>query len=267
MARVTLAIHQAASRLLEAHERRERFAPLPAGLSPGSAEDAYAIQDAYVALRAHHLGAIAGYKIALSSKEMQRFVGVDAPQAGVMLESTVHASPARVRAADYVRLIVEFEIAVQMAVDLPVADAPFSRSRIAGSVRAVMPAIEIADDRGADYTELAKHPFELIADNGWSEGAVLGAPVTDWKDLDLARLRGVATINGESVGEGFGAAAMGHPLDAVAWIANHLAAHGRGLIFRDVVITGSLITSKAVRAGDLVRFSVEGLGEAELRVD
>jgi 2-keto-4-pentenoate hydratase len=264
---VTLPIHQAASRLLEAHEGRERFSPLPGILAPRTAEDAYAIQDAYVALRAHRLGAIAGYKIALSSREMQRFVGVDAPQAGVLLESTIHRSPARVPAADYVRLIVEFEIAVQLAVDLPAADAPFSRSRIAASVRAVMPAIELADDRNADYQELARHPYELIADNAWSEGAVLGAPVAEWKKLDLAALRGVATINGEKVGEGSGAAAMGHPLDAVAWLANHLAAHGRGLVFRDVVISGSMITSKAVKAGDVVRFAIEGLGEAELTVD
>jgi len=267
MSRVTLAIHQAAARLLESHNARERFAPLPAELAPTTLEDAYAIQDAFVALRAHRLGAIAGYKVALSSKEMQRFVGVDAPQAGVLLESTIHRSPARVRSADYVRPIVEFEIAVQLAVDLPAVDAPFSRSRIAASVRAVMPAIELADDRNADYQQLAKHPYELIADNAWSEGAVLGMPVTGWKDLDLAKLRGVATINGETVGEGVGAAAMGHPLDAVAWVANHLAAHSRGLVFRDVVITGSMITSKAVRPGDLVRFSIESLGEVELRVD
>ncbi len=264
---MSVAIHQAAGRLLRAHEERERFGPLPADLAPRTAEDAYAIQDAYVALRAHRLGAIAGYKIALSSKEMQRYVGVDAPQAGVLLESTLHASPARIRASDYVRLIVEFEIAVQLAVDLPAADAPFSRSRIAASVRAVMPAIEIADDRNADYAELARHPYELIADNTWSEGAVLGYPITDWTGLDLARLRGVATINGRTVGDGIGAAAMGHPLDAVAWVANHLAAHGRGLVFRDVVITGSMITSKAVKAGDLVRFSVDSLGEVELGVD
>jgi 2-keto-4-pentenoate hydratase len=259
--------HRAAQRLFDAHQRRERFAPLPSDLAPASAEDAYAIQDDFVALRARRLGAIAGHKIALSTQAMQRFVGLDAPLAGVLLESTLHASPGRVRAADYQRLIVEFEIAVQLAIDLPVADAPFSRSRIAASVRAVMPVIELADDRNADYGELARHPFELIADNAWSEGAVLGKPVTDWKGLDLAGLRGVATINGEVVGEGVGAAALGHPLDAVAWLANHLAAHGRALVFRDVVITGSMITSKAVKAGDVVRFSVERLGEAELRVD
>jgi 2-oxo-3-hexenedioate decarboxylase/2-keto-4-pentenoate hydratase len=258
---------RAAQRLLEAHQRRERFAPLPPELAPKSAEDAYAIQDDFVALRAQKLGAIAGYKISLSSAEMRRFVGVHEPQAGVMLEAPLRNTPARVRASDYVHLIVEFEIAVQMAADLPAADAPFSRARVAAAVGAVMPAIELADDRGADYSQLSKHPLELIADNGWNEGAVLGVPITGWKDIDLAAVRGVATINGSTVGEGVGAAAMGHPFDALAWIANHLAARGRGLVFRDVVITGSLITSKTVQAGDLVRFSVDGLGEVELRVD
>jgi 2-keto-4-pentenoate hydratase len=60
---------------------------------------------------------------------------------------------------------------------------------------------------------------------------------------------------------------MGHPLEAVAWIANHLAAQGRGLVYRDVVITGSLITTKTVQAGDVVRFRVTELGEVELRVE
>ena len=257
----------AAKRLLEAHERREQFAPLPPELAPHDAEEAYAIQDCFVARRAERLGAIAGYKIALSSREMQRFVGVDAPQAGVMLASTLHRTPARVRAADYVHLIVEFEIAVEMAADLPAADAPYTRERIAPFVRAVMPAIELADDRSADYSQLARHPLELIADNGWNEGAVLGMPIENWRAIDLTAVRGVATINGRVVGEGVGAAAMGHPLEAVAWIANHLAAHGRSLVFRDVVITGSIITTKTVRAGDLVRFSVAELGEVELRVD
>ena len=257
----------AAKRLLEAHEGREQFAPLPPELAPHDAEEAYAIQDCYVARRAERLGAIAGYKIALSSREMQRFVGVDAPQAGVMLASTLHRTPARVRAADYVRLIVEFELAVEMAVDLPAADAPYTRERIAPFVRSVMPAIELADDRGAVYAELAKHPLDLIADNGWNEGAVLGYPVHEWQSIDLAAVRGVATINGKAVGEGKGAQAMGHPFDAVAWVADHLARHGRGLLRGDVVITGSLITSREAKAGELVKFALEGLGEAELRVD
>ena len=262
-----LRFERAAKLLYEAHERRDRFAPLPEELAPHSEEAAYAIQDAFVALRAEKRGAIVGYKVALASAEMRRFVGVDDPQAGILLESTVQRTPASVRAADYLRLIVEFEIAVQMAEDLPVADAPYSQKRVAQAVGSVMPALELADDRNADYAELRKHPFELIADNTWNEGVVLGYPLAEWRDLDLAQVRGVATLNGETVGEGVGGDAMGHPLNSVAWIANHLAAHGRGLLRSDVVITGSIVTSKTVKAGDLVRYAVEGLGEVELRVD
>src|SRR6185295_13310471 len=137
-----LPAQQAAARLFEAHLRRERFAPLPEGLAPRNAEDAYAIQDAFVALRAAKLGPLAGYKIALSSPEMRRFVGVDTPQAGVILRSQVRRTPARIRASDYVRLLVEFEIGVEIGEDLPVADAPFGRERIMQAVGAVMTAIE-----------------------------------------------------------------------------------------------------------------------------
>jgi 2-keto-4-pentenoate hydratase len=257
----------AAKLLHEAHERREPFRPLPPELAPRSSEAAYEIQDAFVALRAEKRGAIAGYKIALASPAMQRFVGVDRPQAGIMFESTLLRSPANVRAADYLRLIVEFEMAVLLEEDLPAADAPFTFERVASAVGAVMPAIELADDRRADYGELSKHPFELIADNTWNEGAVLGYPVSDWKALDLAAVRGRATVNGSLVGEGNGGDAMGHPFNSVAWIADHLAAHSRGLLRGDVVITGSIITSKNMKPGDFVKYSIEGLGEVELRVD
>jgi 2-keto-4-pentenoate hydratase len=258
---------QAAKLLFESHERRERFAPLPADLAPRTPEEAYAIQDAFVALRSDKLGAIVGYKIAMTSDEMRRLVGIDKPQAGAILEATIHRTPARLRAADYVHLIVEFEIAVEMAEDLPAADAPFSHERVARSVGAVMAALEIADDRNADYAELAKHPFELIADNAWNEGAVLGVAMQEWRNLELSGARAVARINGAQVGEGRGRDAMGHPFAAVAWIADHLAAQGRGLLRGDIVLTGSIIASKYPYPGDLVSFSVDGLGEVELRVD
>jgi 2-keto-4-pentenoate hydratase len=258
---------EAAAWLLRAHENRERFRALPEDFSPRTPGEAYAIQEAFVALRARQRGAAVGYKVALSSAAMRRYVGVDSPQAGVIFESTILRSPARIRAADYVNLIVEFEIAVEMAEDLPVADAPFSRERVARAAGAVMPALEIADDRGADYALLSQHPLDLIADNTWNEGAVLGRPIADWKSAALEQVRGIASINGARVGEGVGAEAMGHPFDAVAWIAENLASRGHGLLRKDVVITGSLVTSKRAKAGDLVRFELEGFGGVELRVE
>jgi 2-keto-4-pentenoate hydratase len=265
--RPELRIVRAAQWLYDAHVRRARFSPLPEDLAPSSSLEAYAIQDEFVALRAQRLGAIVGYKIALSTPAMRKFVGVDAPQAGALLEAVVRPAPATVRAADYVHLIVEFEIGVKISADLPAADAPFFRERVIQSVGAVMPALELADDRDADYGELSRHPLHLIADNSWNEGAVLGAGVMNWQSIDLAAVRGVATVNGRNIGEGRGADALGHPLDAVAWMADHLASLGRGLLRGDVVITGSLVASHAAKPGDLIEFALEGLGSAELRVD
>jgi 2-keto-4-pentenoate hydratase len=260
------AIREAAQWLADEQERRSRFAPLPEALAPVDAEEAYAIQDAFVALLADRRGAIVGYKIALSTAKMRAFVGVNEPMAGCLLASTVQGSPARVNGEDYMHLIVEFEIGIRMADDLPAADAPYSRERVAAAVGEVIAALEIADDRGADYRVLAQRPLELIVGNTWNEGAVLGEATKDVSSLDLGRLRGTAIVNGKVLGEGVGAEAMGHPLDALAWIANHQASLGRGLLRGDVVLTGSLVPSYFAQPGDRVRFELEGLGAAELFV-
>lgn len=258
---------KAAKWLFAEHEQRVPWRPLPADLAPRTEDEAYLIQDDFVALRADDLGPVVGYKIALTTPQIRKMMSMNSPQSGAILESTVRRSPAAVRAADYVNLIVEFEIAVEIAEDLPAADAPFSRERIAQAVGAVMPAFELLDDRGADYAEVAKRPFELAADNAWNEGVVLGEPVRDWRAIDLGAVRGVATRSGKALGEGRGADAMGHPLDAVAWLAGELAASGRGLLRSELVMTGSLVKTYRAKRGDLLKFTVERLGGVELRIE
>ena len=259
-------IEQAGEWLLKAHAGHKRFAALPAALAPRSAEEAYAIQAEFVGMRARKLGRVAGYKIALTTPAMRKMMGMGDSIAGDMLEKTLLRSPAQVSADDYVRLLVEFEIAFEMAEDLPAIGAPYTRESIAKAVGAAMPALELADDRNADYAKLRDHPLMLIADNAWNEGAVLGKPVRDWQGVDLAALKGVARINGKKVGEGNGRDVMGHPLEALAWVANNLAARGLGLWRSDVVITGSLVTTKYPKAGDAIEFEAGELGTVELQV-
>ena len=260
-------IEQAGDWLLKAHAGRDRFGPLPATLAARSVEEAYAIQGEFVGMRAKELGRVAGYKIALTTEAMRKMTGMGDSVAGCMLEKTILRAPARVRAADYGRLLVEFEIAFQIAEDLPAIGAPYTRESIAKAVGAAMPALELADDRNADYSKLRDHPLMMIADNAWNEGAVLGAPVADWKSIDIGALKGVAKVNGKTVGEGYGRDVMGHPLEALAWVANNLAARGAGLWRSDVVITGSLVTSQFPKAGDRLRFEAGALGAVELSVD
>ena len=258
---------QAAKWLHDAHQQRARFAPIPDELAPKSIEDAYAVQADYVGLRHEQLGPVVGYKIAVTTAAMRQLTGLSDAIAGEMLEKSVRRGPARIRASDYVRLIVEFEIAVQLADDLPVVGAPYTRETVAASVGAVMPAFEIADDRNADYSTLSAHPMMLIADNAWNEGAVLGEPVQNWRDIDLAALRGAAFADGKPIGEGFGRDVMGHPFEALAWLANNLASRGLGLWRSDVVITGSLVASRFAAPGEVLRFDAGPLGAVDLQVD
>jgi len=265
-AKVEPRLERAGAWLYEAHRARERFAPLPPELAPRDLAEAYTIQGQFVGRRAAGLGPVTGYKIALTTPAMRAMVGLDDSIAGDMLESTIRRGDSQVRAADYVRLVVEFEIAFEMSEDLPAIDAPYTRERIARSVGAAMPALELADDRNADYALLKSNALMLAADNAWNEGAVLGAPVRDWRAIDLAALRGAASINGTAVGEGHGRDVLGHPLDALAWLANHLAARGLGLWRGDVVTTGSLVKSSFPKAGDHLHWSAGALGEVALQV-
>jgi 2-keto-4-pentenoate hydratase len=259
-------VRDSARWLVERHLARRRSQPLPAAYAPQDLAQAYAVQEAFVALKARQCGPVVGYKIALTTPQMRRFVGLQDAVAGCLHERQVVRAPATGRAADYGRLLVEFEIALQLGADLRGGGGRYTPHQVAEAVAAAMPAFELADDLGADYATLSSRGLELAADNAWNEGAVLGQPVAEWRAIDLASVIGVARVNGKEVGEGRGADAMGSPLAALAWIANHLQGRGRWLRRGDVVVTGSLVPSQFPRAGDLLRFEAGDLGAVELRV-
>jgi len=257
---------RAAQWLVRQHLLRLDSRPFPVAFAPRDLAQAYAVQDAFVALKAAQCGPIAGYKIALTSPQMRALVGLHAPIAGRLHARQVVGREARVRVTDYVRLLVEFEIAFRMGADLPPRAAPYTLEEVGDAVATVMPALELADDRSADYATLSARALELAADNAWNEGVVLGTPVQGWRDLDLRAIRGTASINGAVVGEGVGADSMGHPLAALQWVANHAAGRNTGLRRGDIVISGSLVASKFPSAGDRIRFEAGPLGAVELRV-
>ncbi len=103
----------------------------------------------------------------------------------------------------------------------------------------------------------------LIADDFFDAGCVLGEPVVGWRSLDLASLSGVTWINGVEVGRGRGADVMGHPFEALAWLANSLARRGRYLRAGEFVFTGSVVETKWLQPGDRVVMEIERLGKVE----
>jgi 2-keto-4-pentenoate hydratase len=242
---------------------RTRYRPLDASLRASPLEDAYRIQDALHRVMAEAgRGEIAGWKIALTSKAMQQLTGVDQPAAGAIFSKVVHASPARVDVAAYHHLGIEFEVAVRVADDLPAVDGPWTRASVAARVGACAPAFELVEDGDADYATL--DAFTLVAQNTWNGGVVLGPAVTDWRSVDLERSITRCWVNDQPAGQGKTGDAMGHPFEAVAWLANLLNGRGRELQRGMIVMTGSSITTKFPAPGDRVRFAIDGLGEIVL---
>ena len=253
--------------LVEQHRERRPFAGLPADCALASLDEAYAAQDAFVAIKAEACGEPMGWKVALSNPAMQRFVGFREPVAARLHRRQVVGAPGHARAAAYGRLVVEFEIAVELGADLPPKAGDYTRNEVAEVVAAVRPAFELVDDRGADYRELGSHGLQLIADNAWGEGAVLGERRTDWQRLDLAELDGFVALDGQQIGAGSGRDLMGHPLDALAWLASHASRRGLGMRAGELAILGSLVVSKFPRAGQRFDFALEGFDPISLYIE
>ncbi len=252
---------KAADVLMDEHSRGVKFRPLASAFGITSVAGAYAVQREFVRQQMEARGVgTAGYKIGLTSKRMQEMCGIDSPVAGVVLRDRVHVSGKRLMSSAYGRLGLEFEIAVRLARDLRPDGGVLELADVADAVDAVAPAIEIVDDRNADYGTL--DALSLIADNSWNAGIVLGAFVREWPDLAL--IESVVSADSKEIDRGFGRDVLGHPFHSVAWLASHLAEVGTALRAGDIVMTGNLVTTKFPDRSSVYRFDVIGLGSVEL---
>ncbi|UCD77235.1 MAG: fumarylacetoacetate hydrolase family protein [Desulfobacterales bacterium] len=254
-----------AEALFVEHKAAKPYHPFEESIRSGSLADAYLIQEAFLKLLMEAgRGDLAGYKIALTSKAMQQLCGVDQPLAGAILSSVIHQSPAKLSYANFQHLGVEFEVAVRLGADLPAATSPHTRQSVSPAIAACMASFELIEDRQADYRKL--DAFTLVADNCWNGGVVLGTPVRDWHRIDLENAPTRLRINDEPAGKGRVGDAMGHPFEAVAWLANLLNQQGKMLKRDMLVMTGSNITTKFPNAGDTLKFLIEGMGEVRLEL-
>lgn len=238
---------------------------LPPRSRPQDEAQGYALQtEVNRLLSKSGLGRVVGHKIGCTTSVMQAFLGIPNPCAGDVFEETVRHGSATVPRSGFVKLGIECEIAVELARNVFPSDGPFTRESIASAVNSVMAAMEIVDDRYHDYGALGMPT--LIGDNFFDCGCVLGEPVTDWRDLDLAALSGSTHVNGKEVGRGKGGLIMGHPFEALAWLAQSRAARGMGLKQGEFVLLGSVVETKWLDAGDDARVEIEALGSVSLKV-
>ena len=202
-----------------------------------------------------------GYKIGCTTPVMQDFLNIRNPCAGGVFASTAHNVEGTFEYERYRQVGVECEIAIRLAGPLGLGSGSYNANSVAGAVAEVMPAIEIVDDRYDDYASLGAPT--LIADDFFDAGCVLGDPVENWRSLDLASIEGHMRINGAEVGCGWGGDIMGHPFNALAWLANLFASRGKVLGPGEFILLGSVVETKWVQKGDKVEIDIEGLGRAQ----
>jgi 2-keto-4-pentenoate hydratase len=249
---------QVGERVAAIFQARQPIDILPDELIPETLDTAYRARAAFEAAEIPRRGVVVGYKIGLTTPVMQKLCGVDQPCYGAMFASEIRNSPAQVRVGDFCRVGVETEIAVRLGADLPDGGG---RTQVEAAVESCMAAIEVLEDLRHDYKRLTARA--MVAGNVWNAGCVLGPPVTDWRKYDLAALSYRLTINDREIGVGKGADVMGHPFNALSWLADKLAADGRPLRRGMVVMTGSVVPIQFPNAGDRAVVEVEELGSAE----
>ncbi|MBR0796451.1 fumarylacetoacetate hydrolase family protein [Bradyrhizobium jicamae] len=251
----------AAKAIATARRNRAPLKALPKDIVPRDEAEGYQVQRALHDLLQPQLGSLVGYKIGCTSAVMQQYLDIAHPCGGGVFEKVVHESGVSLPAADYVNVGVECEIAVRLARNLAASEAPFTAEWVAEAIEAYHPAMEIVDDRYVKWETLGAPT--LVADDFFAAGCVLGPAVPRIIAPDLLGVTGRAVINGKEEGRGTGADVLGHPHNALAWLANHLAAEGRDLHAGQIVLTGSLVKTLWLKAGDVVVLELDGLGKVE----
>src|SRR5579871_5046170 len=176
--------------LFDEHRDGTQFHNLGPHCGVSDLASAYAVQREFVELMRPAKGRVAGYKIGLTSLRMQQMCRIDQPIGGVVFANRVKKSGAALKAGDYGRLGVEFEVGVRLARDLPAIGNAYDAEIVGRAVVGVCAAVEVVDDRNADYKSL--DVLSLIADNSWNAGAILDDFRTTWPDL--AKAKGVLFI-------------------------------------------------------------------------
>lgn len=249
-----------ASELLAAEKDRRPIPPLTETYTNLSSEDAYRIQLAGIKSKLDSGRKVIGKKIGLTSKSMQRLLGVDEPDYGHLLDDMLILEGDPCRRDDLILPRVEGELAFVLQHELKGPGVTIAD--VYRACAGVMPAFEIVDSRIKDWK--IKLP-DTIADNASSARLVLGSRMVAVDMLDLRLIGMVLEKNGQVVSTGAGAAVWGNPAAAVAWLANKLAAFDIALEAGEIILSGAVTAAENAERGDAFTVSFNGLGSLSVR--
>ncbi len=253
-------IHEAADKLFVAEQTATPIAPLSSLKNELSENDAYDIQLTNTARHIREGKRVVGYKIGLTSRELQQKFGVGEPDFGHLLDGMAVDQEGEIDLSTLISPRIEGELAFVMAKDLKGPGVTVNQTIAA--VDSVIVAMEIVDSRICDWK--LKHA-DLVADNGVSCRFVLSGAKHLIDGKDFATMGMVVYRNGEVWDTGAGSAVMGNPLTALTLLTNKLGLHDRGLKAGEVVLSGAFGALIPVQTGDYYRCEIGRLGSTGVR--
>lgn len=223
-------------------------------------EDAYKIQQQLMKLRLNAGERVIGKKIGVTSKAVMNMLGVYQPDFGYLTDGMVYNEGQAIPMSRLIQPKAEGEIAFVLKKTLK--GPGISSADVLAATEGVMACFEIVDSRIQDWKIKIQ---DTVADNASCGVFVLGDRLVDPRDVDLQTCGMVLEKNGDIVATGAGAAALGAPANAVAWLANTLGRLGIALEAGEVVMSGSLAIMVPVAAGDNLRVTIGGIGSCSVR--
>jgi 2-keto-4-pentenoate hydratase len=248
-------IEAMAEALFEAEKTRRPIAPLTADHPEMTLADAYAVQMLNVRARAAGGARMIGKKVGLTSRAMQRNIGVNEPDYGHLFSDMIRREGEPVSLSSLIQPKIEAELAFILAGSIK--GPGVSLAEVLRNTAAVMPAFELIDSRIRNWEIRIQ---DTVADNGSSAGLLLGSGFTPVAGIDLKYVGLVLEKNGEVLATAAGAEILGHPAQSVAWLANALGANGIALEKGEIVLSGSFTQAFPVAAGEAFTATFGGLG-------
>ncbi|SDF15101.1 2-keto-4-pentenoate hydratase [Sporolituus thermophilus] len=253
-------IEQLAKELYQAEMTRTPVEALTARYPAITNEDAYQVQLVGQKLRENDGHVIVGRKIGLTSKAMQAALGVFEPDYGYITDRMMALEGDAVSMNELIAPKVEAEIAFVLKRDL--AGPGITVAQVLEATAGIMPALEIIDTRIKDWKIKIQ---DTIADGASIGKVILSGKLLPVGALDMRYMGMVLEKNGEIVATGAGAAVLGHPANAVAWLANKLSQFGITLKAGEIIMSGSLTAACPVAAGDNIRATFDHIGSVSAR--
>jgi 2-oxopent-4-enoate/cis-2-oxohex-4-enoate hydratase len=258
---MTIDIDGLASELYDARRTATAVAPLSERFGGITIDDAYRIQLAMVDRRCREGSErVVGKKIGVTSQPVMDLFQVTEPDFGFVTSDMIVDLGGTIAIDTLIAPKVEGEIAFILGEDLTGEDV--TADRVMAATELLLPCLEIVDSRVADWKIRIQ---DTVADNASAAMVVLGDMAVRPDGFDLVRCGMTLEINGEMKSTGAGAASMGHPAEAVAWLARTMSRYDIPLKAGEVILSGSIGAMLPVAKGDYVRMSVCGLGNAEVR--